>query len=623
MFSDINNSKEVIKNRMLRYALNYWNIKNIEDLDPMVKLLLEALSSELYNLGNEAKDTQVRILEKVAGLLAPDFLTAPNPAHGILYASPLEPTEVLTPNLAFLTQTKVAKRQGEMGETSVELSFTPIDFVQVFDVRVSYMATGTNLFSLDPALTKLLMARGSRAKVTEPYAFWIGLHIDGKVSNINNLSFHFDWKNMEPALAQRMYQLLPLAKWFCNEKELQTSIGLPYVPSKEKVDTYQSVFLEYDTLHLMEKDIKQFYDPMFVCINHTESLRIHESKKNYPAAFNTVFAENDLQKLVQPLLWLKVVFPATLRPDFLNDLSVYTNAFPVVNRRLNDLKYRLKGGSNIAPLRTTSFEQFLSVKSLSDEVREYKQVPYHKTEEDIGTFTIRKGGVERFDERNARDLISYLLEMLRNESAAFAAFGYDFIATSLKEMNQKISLMEQKTRGYMNSGLEVPNYIIVKPHEGQDMMYVEYWTTTAELANGLRAGTQMQQGKGARVKQDPIVLLTSTLGGKNRLRPEERLNAFRYGITTRNRIITKEDIRNFCFFELNNRIQKVSIERGFEIAPGAKDAFRRVINVVLTPFEEDALESKEWQVLCEQLRSKLQNRSGMSNDYRVVLQHPV
>ena len=41
MISDINPSKEVIKNRMLRYALNYWSLKNVDDLDPMVKLLME------------------------------------------------------------------------------------------------------------------------------------------------------------------------------------------------------------------------------------------------------------------------------------------------------------------------------------------------------------------------------------------------------------------------------------------------------------------------------------------------------------------------------------------------------------------------------------------------------
>ncbi|HLA51698.1 MAG TPA: hypothetical protein VK618_00250, partial [Flavitalea sp.] len=75
------NSKEVIKNRMLKHALTYWGIKNPEDLDPTVKLIMESLSLKLYNLGNEIKDTQVRILEKVSNLLAPDSLTSPHSAH--------------------------------------------------------------------------------------------------------------------------------------------------------------------------------------------------------------------------------------------------------------------------------------------------------------------------------------------------------------------------------------------------------------------------------------------------------------------------------------------------------------------------------------------------------------
>src|SRR4051794_15605069 len=101
MLPEINNSKEVIKNRMLKHALTYWGIKNTEDLDPAIKMILEALSVELYNLGNEIKDVQVRILEKIANLLTPDFLTSPNPADTILHASPLEPTDILSPLTSF------------------------------------------------------------------------------------------------------------------------------------------------------------------------------------------------------------------------------------------------------------------------------------------------------------------------------------------------------------------------------------------------------------------------------------------------------------------------------------------------------------------------------------------
>ena len=46
---------------MLKHALNYWGIKNTDDLDPAVKLILEALSTELYNLGNEIKNCSFRM----------------------------------------------------------------------------------------------------------------------------------------------------------------------------------------------------------------------------------------------------------------------------------------------------------------------------------------------------------------------------------------------------------------------------------------------------------------------------------------------------------------------------------------------------------------------------------
>src|SRR3954453_13483245 len=103
MLDEINSSKEAIKNRVLKHALNYWNIKTTDTLDPVVKLILEALSLELYNLSNDIKDTHIRILEKIANLLTPNALTVPNAAHALLHAVPVESTELLTNKTGFCT----------------------------------------------------------------------------------------------------------------------------------------------------------------------------------------------------------------------------------------------------------------------------------------------------------------------------------------------------------------------------------------------------------------------------------------------------------------------------------------------------------------------------------------
>ena len=619
MLSDINNSKEAIRNRMLKHALNYWDIKNTEDLDPVVKLILEALSVELYNLGNEVKDTQVRMLEKIANLLAPESLTSPNPAHAVLHATPAEHIELLTNTTNFYTQRRISSKQNEPPDTNLDIFFTPVDSVQIFDAQISYLITASTLFEYDQSYNRQVIARSSGRQPAENNTLWLGLKMNQKIGDINNLYFYFDWKNLEPKLANKNYQLLPLTKWYLNNEELKIRIGVPYV-SDVNDNSSANIDLDYNMLDLLEKDIKHFYDHKSVTVIDKRFKSINELNGPYPPSIKKLFKESDLQKLTEKLLWIKIIFPAALQQESLDEVFVYTNAFPVINRQVTDLNFRLKGGSNIIPLKTAPLEQFLAVKSLTDNTHPYKSVPYRKmNEEETGTYTLRTGGVERFDTRNARELISYLVELLRSESSAFSAYGYDFIATTLKEMNQRIALIEQKTKGFINNAAEIPNYIIVKPFEGYDMMYVEYWTTLAEAANTVRSGTRLQQVSGVKVKPDSVILLTTTIGGKNRLRPEERLNAFRYGIMTRNRIITKEDIRNFCFYELGDRINEVNVERGFEMSPHPQQSFKRTIDVILIPAEKENLDNAQWQILFDQLKSKLQIRSGISNNYRILL----
>ena len=210
------------------------------------------------------------------------------------------------------------------------------------------------------------------------------------------------------------------------------------------------------------------------------------------------------------------------------------------------------------------------------------------------------------------------MEALRGESSAFSAFGLDNITTPIKEISQRIAIIELKTEGIINNAVELPNYVIVKPHEGKDLMYVDYWSTLAEAANNLKAGSKLQQFSGSNVRADAIFLLTATTGGRSRLKADERLNAFKYGLMTRNRIITREDISNFCCYELGSRVTGVTVTKGFEMSAHPSQGFNRTIDVTISP-STTAQNHEEWQILCEELRLKLQTRSGMSNHYRVFV----
>lgn len=607
---------------MLKHALNYWNLKNTELLDPIVKIMLEALSTELFNLGNEIKDSEVRLLEKIANLLAPEFLTCPNPAHAIMHATPAEVQEVISETDHFYTPKKYSSKQDETLDKTIDIFFTPVGKLKLFQAGISCLVTGNHLYAIDGNHNKMITGQTKAGSRLDSQVLWLGISLDEKIEDIDNLFFYFDWKHMDHTLSNLNYQLLPLSKWFLNDEEITITEGLPYEQKQAGTSARKDLSFDYDLLSLVEKDISNFYNRKFITISGNRGTNIQPLKENYPAAFRNVFSEPDLQKFTEKLLWIKVVFPAALQQASLDELYVHTNSFPVMNRQLNELKYRLKNGSNIIPLKVSGMEQFLSVRSLADEMHSYIATPFRKTEEEeLGTYTLRNGGVERFDNRNAKEFISYVLELLRSESAAFSAHGNDFIGSTLREMDQRIALMEQKTKAIANTTSEIPHYIIAKPYEGCEMMYVEYWTTNSEMANVVRSGVKLQEYNGSKINSDSLFLITTSGGGKNRLKPEERVKAFRYGLMTRNRIVTKEDIRNLCFYELGDRIDKVDIERGIEMSAHPKQSFQRTIDITITATQHERLNTETWDVLFDHLKAKLSSRSGMSNHYRFFLKN--
>jgi hypothetical protein len=618
MFFDSDNSKEAIKIRMLRVALNYWETKNTDELDPVVKLLMEALSAELYDVVNDIKNAEGRILEKMAHLLAPDLLTASSPAHAVMQALPAEPFETLTDDDQFYFEKKIASKADGPLDTNVDVYFTVVNKVKIFNARLLSLFSGTNLYSFDDAANKLLVGTGQKTSQSNECCLWIGLNVHTRITHLNGMSFFFDLKNIDPAVADYFYQFLPYTKWYINDREIRISAGLFNNENRSELNNQVSM-TNTDLMDSTKQNINNYYNKKFVTIVEEKFELTDDLPKNYPDAFTKSLSPAVLQKLTEKAVWIKVVFPTNLQQELMNEVIVKVNAFPVMNCKRNELRYRLRNGRNIIPIPNIQNERFLAVKSFTDGRSQYKAISFRKSgDEEVGTYTLRTGGLERFDNRNGREMIQYLLELLRSESAAFSAFGHDFIASTLKEMNQFISLMEQKTNTNISDATEIPNYIIAKPSENQEMMFIDYWTTNTHLGNNIRSGARLQQSNGVAVQGDSLMLITSSMGGKDKLKSEEKLYAFKYGLLTRDRIVTVEDIRSFCFYELGNRISNVSVKKGFVISNNPKEGVKRTIDVVLTPAQQKITNTEEWDQQCDQLKSKLQTRSGMTYNYRIL-----
>jgi hypothetical protein len=608
-------SKDEIRNRVLKNARDYWGIKNSADFDPMVKLLIEVLSTELFNISNQVNNLENRMVDKISGILASDTLISAIPAHAVLHAKPVEDMEIIDERTQFFYGKRLADKDENNQETTIDIFFSPLKPIKIFNAEVAYLATGSSLFQIDGQQNKILLAQGLPGRTLEKNTVYIGINVPAELSSLDGLSFYFDWRNYK--VEKQTYDLLTFSEWFVNDKRVNVSHDKFY---QEPGQQSRSPFDDHNMLNLITRDVHAFYRDRFLTITEkrTQQAPVLEL---YPKQFEQAFQANNLSGLNKPMLWIKVVVPVTVNQTILNELSVSINAFPVVNKKLHDLKHRLKMMNDIIPLKLSAYDQFLNVDSLRDNLgNHYTEIPQgYDQERSSGLFSVRYGGSERFDNRNAKEILDYLFELLRDEKAAFAAYGSDFLETSLKELEQNISMISQKTMGRLSSIKELFNYIILKPLNNADIMFLEFWTTSAELANNIRTGSRLQPFESTKIITESLFLLSTTQGGRSRLNATNRVRAYKYGLTTGDRVVTQADIVNFCFWELGSNISAVKISRGLMNSSNPKEGFIKTVDIIITPARQSELKPQEWQPVLELTRSKLETRSTMNLHYRLLL----
>lgn len=608
-------SKDEIRNRVLKNARDFWAIKDTTDLDPLVKLLVEALSTELFNISNEVKNLENRMVDKISKILASDTLISAIPAHAILHAKPVEAMEVIDEKTQFLYGKRINDKDENNREMTIDVFFSPLRPTRLFNAEVTYVATGVNLFQIDNQQNRSLVAQCKPGHQLGKSSVYIGVSLPPELDSLDGLSFYFDWRGYK--VEKQTYDLLTFSEWLVNDELLTVLQDRFYEEPKQQ---FRSPFDEHTIINLITRDVHAFYRNRFFTLAG-KGLQPAHHLKLYPDEFGSVFPANNLEGFKKPVFWIKVIVPAAINQNILNELSVSINAFPVVNKKLHDLKHRLKMMNDIIPLKLSGHDQFLSVEVLKDNLgNRYTEIPQGYDEErSSGLFSVRYGGVERMDNRNAREILDYLFELLRDEKAAFAAYGSDFLNTALKELDQNISMIVQKTMGQINSVKELLNYIVFKPLNNADIIFLEFWTTGAGLGNNIRAGSRLQASENSKINAESIFLLSTTQGGRSRLNAVNRVRAYKYGLTTGDRVVTRTDIINFCFWELGDNISAVKIGRGLMNSQNPKEGFIKTVDIMVTPAPNSELKPEEWKPLLELTRSKLEIRSTMHLNYRLLL----
>jgi hypothetical protein len=601
-------SRERIKRRMVKRAAEVWGFSEneVDTFDPLVKLLIEACSSELEKIASEINNTQNRLLDRLAHLMSPHIDTG-KPAIGVLHTSSIESMSRLSKKDQFICRRSNRQQQEEF-------YFSPAIDTPIYGGDVKYIASNKGLWQIGKEQQKMLLSAGQQPSVLPWQPLWIGLELPPDITQLEGLPFFFYWKT--GVKSDIWYQNLSLSNWYIGDGPLETTNGYGGVDHEDReTDLIEA---EFNLMQKVEKEALDYYRRCFYTISKHEEMNLKDQRILFPTAFSQLYTQQALSSMKTPLLWIEVRMPHSIPLEALSELQCSINCFPVINRHLNNLTYRLQQNLNIVPLEAGNI--FLSVHQVEDtNARKYKLIPWgNLLEIEEATCTLQFG-VNRFDGRNTKEVLNNLLGQLRDESASFSALGEDFLSAMIKEFNQVISRLESKIAQSRLQQTPVP-YLVVKPLQSGENIFIEYWTCDGEKANQIPAGSVLQPYSGMYVRQESIVMMATTHSGKEKMNENDKVNHYKKSLLIRNRIVTLEDVRAALVAELGAQVRDIRVSKSVMIGATPDSGLMRCIKVELTPSEPvTGLSSEDWEQRCKQLQHFLMRYSATNIPYFVTL----
>jgi hypothetical protein len=219
------------------------------------------------------------------------------------------------------------------------------------------------------------------------------------------------------------------------------------------------------------------------------------------------------------------------------------------------------------------------------------------------------------------------LQLLREESAAFSTLGNDFMNSEMKQLQQTINKLEQRLYARQLRRDPAP-YLVIRNNTKSTWqnIFIHYWSTCGMEGNNIKAGSTLRLYKGGGLEKNQVMLVTTTQGGRDRLGTTESVLAYKSALLSRDRLITMEDIRAFCHYQLGNRVKSIEVQKGIMVHPDQLQGFVKTIDVVIGIHRaayEEMMEKGEIPFWKDNLKLLLEEKSAALLPYRIFIQQVV
>lgn len=617
-------NREQIKNRMMKTAARLWGYSEDEtesSFDPLVNVLFSACSLELEKISNEIHASRARLLERMVQLLSPEVLCGPLPAHAIMHTRTIDQASWLQESDQFYCSQKRGASYESTDAGNKDIFFAPTGPFQVNTATVSYLATGRQLFRYREMISKEVITHCLPAKELEQRVLWIG--ITGPRINLHNTQCFFEIKN--EVNKELFYKNLPQTRWFYGDEELQVFPGYNQENiSGEHLDIEQLLTRKNTACWKLKEFINAFYKSKFITIRHRNNKAVRENNC-WPVELLQAFDKKELQSLPtdKEVHWIKIQFPENISSALLQDVICHINCFPVLNGQLHEMLHAMRDMLNIVPIKSNDI--FFDLHEIADnDGHIYNIRAIEKNVHETLTVILRQGGIGRFDERDATMIIENIIQLLSDESAAFSVLGRDFLSGELKQLQQIIYKLEQQMITRELNREHTP-FLVVRKDKNVEFktLTIAYWSTCGEQGNNIKAGTPLQSYHTNSLFDSNSMLVTTTIGGRDRLSASESITAYKSALLSRDRLISMEDIKIFCRLQMGKTAKQVDVTKGVMVPQQVSQGFTRTIDVTIKLNRKDYMDAQEknqLQYWKESLVLKLSDKSAGLTPFRVFIE---
>lgn len=581
-----------IKERLLDRALDLWGIEDERQLDPVVDLLLEAVAFESFQLEETLARADAALLGRLSRLLIPQKWMLPRPAHGLLSVHPKSGEHLmeLSPHDHFSVNRVV------QGVKSPPLFFTPLYATQLLDAQIRYRLWGTQLEELGRRRCYTEQAFAEEDRLGD-HTLYLGIQIAEE-----NL-VHTD--RLRLAILPERGELLP----FLSEIQAFDACEHPLVIQSQNIPeaSYEGHYVQ---------DLKEHY------CHYLYEIELQESKAS--CSLTSLFPKlkeelHELHDVASQLYWIRLEFPAVFTLDDMASMGVHLNTVPVINRRLIRKLHSLEREGRILSLSTSDQGHFLSIESLEDNLGKV-YIPRERSYEAgaLGVYSLYFGDLERFDASDAQRQLRRVLQLVREEGNAFSAVDNSSFASVLKELQDRLTTLE-KTVGKMQSESGSSKaFLMTMPEAEAEHLALSYWESTGGLANGLSPQDIIQSLEPDKFDSASIRLRTKTKGGRAAETEDMLIAHLRYGLLSKERIVTREDVKSYLKHRLGITLKQVDLRDGVTISQEPNKGLVRCTDVFLELVKQGTeLNEEEQAHLSSRLETELKERSVAHTTYKV------